>query len=307
MSDLSKTIDSVLTTLKHVETELKNNNTDFAVRPYDEWKARWEGMLSSRDCLSDVQNDIVRRDQCFECLKRFRDCQIGGSSSSLIMSQMGYCRTTINTSDVRHHLLVGYLASTWSVYDVLYDFVTRMLGAGIVFDNQSPGANKKLSEVFDPNKKNKAVSQYGAFEKLFEKYWVVHKVSYVFRNAFMHEGGRINGKKVLQGTFAQNYFEISQECQDFFKNNGVDAANPPDSILSNTDVDSRNSLLLKAVPANLNKYPWYSGDIRVILYHYNSKLDDLMSHMLVYAANSLKAHINQCFQTPMSVADARIC
>lgn len=307
MSDLIKTIDNVIQMLDAVHTELTLNLTDFNALPYNDWKALWCSMLESRKNLNSVKHDIERRDQAFEALKKFKDCPLGGNCSDLAPQTLLYCAMTLPACDVRHHLLVNYLASTWSVYDVIYDFATRMLGPGYLFENDKPGRNKKLSEVFDLEKNQKTAFVYGGVEKLFARYWAIYKVGYVFRNAFIHEGGRLNGKPILERVFKQDFFCINQDTKDFFKAAKVDGAAITSSVLLGTEVDGRDRLkLVTAASGSSTAYPWYDDDIRVILFHCNAKLDDLMAHMLVYAANSLRLHINQQFSTSMTVAEARI-
>lgn len=306
MSNLAETIDSVVVTLDAVASELQGNTNDFSVAPYKDWCEYWGKVLDKRSMLGDIKADIIQRDFAFDLLKQFKNCPIRCTSRDPVDFNVSFCSSSIDASLARHFLMVSYLASTWSVYDAIYDLTTRLLGARSVFQNPKPSDNRKIAELF-----SKPAAVYGGMDGLFIRYSGIYKVSYVLRNAFMHEGGRINGKKILEGNLTDEYFRISKATIEYLSGNDVAGNVLPSSLLSGSSLVVGNHFAIvghtvSGPTVSAYKAPWFDEDIRVILYHYNAKLDDLMAHMLVYAANSLKAHINQCFSVPMSISDARI-
>ena len=109
----------------------------------------WCAKLERRFCLEHILHDINNRGVACQALYNFPLCENGLSISIEPPEQIPYGHTPLRPELARHIFVVSYLSLTWSVYDCLYDFFTRITGSSEITDNQEPKKNKKLKELFE--------------------------------------------------------------------------------------------------------------------------------------------------------------
>ena len=305
MIDLEATLGTVRNTLDSVRTYLGRVSSSASNPIQSKWVAHWMVKADRINHIDNIVEDIKRRKIALDALKNFQ-IPAGGVAPWLV----NYGTLPVNSKIARHFHVTSYLAITWSVYDSIYDLFSRMAGAGIETLNDQPGKNKKLSELFDANKKDRAMIHCGVDELFRESYWWTHKVSYSFRNAFLHEGGRFNGKAVLQGTISADFFDVSQDTVNYFNNIRQDNSFKDLYAKSILQVNAPRSSTQPSSAVSSHPapppLPGFDKPIWEMLELYNSHLDEMLAHMIVWAANSFKIQVESMLGAPTGAPDARI-
>ena len=292
MSDLSASLQSAKSALDKLDAYLKSDVVvlGFPTDPQKSWIDWWTEKLKKRVLLDHVLEDLERRSDAFLALKKFplKDAEDSISVSPPIRIQYG--RVALRPETARHVFVTAYVSLTWSVYDLLYDLFSRLCGSSKTTCNDVPSQNKKLSDLFECDK---GQIYCGHDALLRDKYYWIYRVSYVVRNAFVHEGGRFLGIPLLQEDIANRYFQLSDNALSAIET-WIDESLAwqrrcliGDSSLKRKEKSITNTLMTRGK----NLFPWYNRDIRTLLLQYNSHLDDMFAHMMVWSVNSFIAQV----------------
>lgn len=301
MSSLAKTLKNVKTTLDGTSCFLGGSLPVFSTKPVSEWLGHWKFKLGYSSRIDNLSCDLERRDIAWKALTTFFTAQEQSQPKVPVGSMRQYGLSGIDSSVARHFFVTTYLVSCWTIYDTLYDVYTRLAGSYKTSKNDKPGKNRKLAELFEFNDQDKIVIHCGMDDLFNKQYWWIYKVSYTFRNAFAHEGGRLNGKPILDNDLVGDYFKISGDAKTYL--NGLAAnsyKNAQNDSLLKTSVSPLPFPSLMTPSAGMI-FPWYDEDIRLILEKYNAELDDMLAKMIVWAANSLKDEV-ECFVGQSGIA-----
>ena len=305
MIDLGATLGTVRSALDAIKQYL-DGLTSSSLNPIQtRWVAHWQLKANRLDHVDNILEDIQKRSIAYDALKNFQ-IPTGGVAPW----RVNYGTLPVDSKVARHFYVASYLAITWSIYDSTYDLFSRLAGAGIEMLNEQPGKNKKLSELFDGNKKDRAMVHCGLDELFRDSYWWIHKVGYSFRNAFLHEGGRFNGEAILQGSIAADFFDISQDTKEYFDN--IRSDNAFKDLYAKCILHSR----VRRVPTLHNPatssrpttppIPGFEKPLWEMLDMYNSHLDEMMAHMIVWATNSYKTQVETMLGTSTGSPEATI-
>lgn len=305
MIDLGATLGSVRSELDAIKRYLDGLSSSSLNPIQTRWVAHWLLKADRLDHVDNILEDIQKRSIAFDALKHFQ-IPAGGVAPW----RVNYGTLPVNSKIARHFYVASYLAITWSIYDSMYDLFSRLAGSCSETLNDQPGKNKKLSELFDGNKKDRTMVHCGSDELFRDSYWWIHKVSYGFRNAFLHGGGRFNGKAILQGSIAADFFDISQDTKNFFDNIRSDNAFKDlyaKCILHTSGQQSPTlpSHVVSSRPAT-PPIPGFEKRIWEMLDMYNSHLDEMLAHMIVWAANSFKTQVETMLGTSTGAPEAKI-
>ncbi len=307
MSNLKTSLVSVKVTLDEACNYLVNRDRTLLSDLEKTWVDHWCAKLERRVCLENILKDIDYRGIACRALYDFPLNADGLSTSIEPPARIPYGHTPLRPELARHIFVASYLSLTWSVYDYLYDFFTRITGSSEITDNQEPKKNKKLKELFEGDN-GRCFVCYGHDGLYRRKLAWVYKVSYVIRNAFMHEGGRIKGNAILDGTSSSTFFNITEETKAYFQ--GIYNINSPQfqhCVMNQAHLSTESSSVsrLQSVVSR-NSFPWFDGDIRTILTKYNAYLDDMFARMIVWSANSLVAQIESMLNVSSGISLAKV-
>lgn len=307
MSDLLQTLKNVKVTLDGVSKFLAGVQPASNAAPELVWISHWQRKLKLASRLDNIIVDIERRSAAFASLDGFLSSLPPMQVVVAPSDNADYCGMWVAPEQARHFLVTNYLVMCWTVYDSVYDLFTRLAGSGKTTENDKPGKNRKFSEVFK-NEGDRVCIHCGMDALIDPQYTWLFWVSYTFRNAFAHEGGRLNGEDILQNDRAGEYFKISsatkthllskeQEFQRYKSYLYVPGArsgaqsNGPSGFAPST-----------AKPI----FPWYDEDIRTICKKYNAELDNFFARTMVWAANSLKDQVEAFLGPVNSVPNALV-
>lgn len=307
MSDLKASLLSANETLHGLSIYLANRDSRLFSELQQTWVDHWSAKLAKIGCLGRILEDIDERAIACQALYDFPLYENGLSTSVTPPGQVLYGRTPLRPELARYIFVTAYLSLTWSVYDSLYDFFTRMTGSSEITDNEEPRKNKKLNELFEGDKYRSFVC-YGHDGLYKQKLTWIYKVSYVIRNAFMHEGGRIKGEAVLVETLSNSFFNISDSTKEYFRRlYNVNSPQFQNCALNrrSSGGDMRNVFQAQGC-AQRNQFPWFDNDIRTILVKYNSYLDDMFSRMIAWSVNSLASQIELMLGVTTGVPLAKV-
>ena len=316
MIDFKASIAKSQKTLGEIKDYVDKAEHDSLGEPQKHWVSHWRGKLTRYFAFANVLEDIKKREIAFKALRQFQM-----PTDSTPLWSVNYGTLPINSKYARHFYVAGYLAITWSIYDALYDAFTRLAGPATISLNKHPKKNKKVVEIFEPGNSDRAVIFCGVDELFRDRYWWTFKVSYTLRNAFLHEGGRLNGEAILSRDMPEDFFKISEEAKRFFEyirqgvdfNSGKDIADPAGAMGDKLyqasllrGVTQNERVTRGHVGEDFSNAPWYTEDIRDILEIYNSHLDDMFAHLITWATNSLKSQIGAMLGVDLQIEDASI-
>lgn len=300
MSDLKVSLYSAKTALDKLCAYLESDTviSCFVTEPQKCWIEYWREKLKKRDLLVNVLEDIERRSDAFLSLEKFPLKDAEDNTPVFPPVHIPYGRVALRSETARHIFITAYLSLTWSIYDSLYDFFTRLCGSSKTTVNDSPSQNKKLADLFEGDK---GQIYCGHDALLRDKYYWIYRVSYVVRNAFVHEGGRFLGKPLLQECQADSFFQLSNsvlsDIESWIDDNleWQRSCLIGDPALKRKEKSITNTMMTKGK----DLFPWYNRDIRSLLFKYNSYLDDMFSHMIVWSVNSLIAQVESMLGVTM--------
>lgn len=307
MSDLSASLQSAKSALDKLDAYLKNDAvaTGFTTDPQKSWIDYWTEKLKKRVVLDNVLEDIEKRCDACLSLEEFPLKDAEDDASVFPPTYIQYGRVALKVKTARHVFVTAYVSLTWSVYDSLYDLFSRLCGSSKTTFNNSPSQNKKLAELFEGDKSQ---IYCGHDALLREKYYWVYRVSYVVRNAFVHEGGRFSGIPLLQEDLASSYFQMSDNALSAIET-WIDEnlAWQRCCLLGDPNLKRETkSITNTMMTRGKDLFPWFNRDIRTLLFRYNSYLDDMFSHMIVWATNSFISQIEAMLGVSVDFERAKV-
>lgn len=212
MSDLTMAVNDAQQALNRILSQLQANNVRY-IRPNE--KKVCENWINKARLCEDLDKTrwlFAYRETALANLNELRDCASIRSSED-IASLVAYGQGQAPMSVARVLAIDSYLATTWSIYDRITNVVGRLMGDESVANNPIAAQNPKIVEQFMYAKKC-CFSGFGVSEVLTNLYAETIFFSYLLRNAYMHDGGVLEGSPILAGRSFGEAFLITQDVAD---------------------------------------------------------------------------------------------
>lgn len=187
INESKKTVNSVSDLLKEIA---KGSDKDYK---------EFYGTLVSKANI--VSNNLDRcseaikiRSNSFDVISILKGKIIGNENEELSYG-IDYYNLNIPMSEARVLATTSYLSSTWSLYDLI-----QRTSCSLIFDNIGVKSDdSKVAKSLNTSKylSNSPFVNFSFYYEFRRYYEPMLKFSYEMRNAFIHESGSIDGKKIL--------------------------------------------------------------------------------------------------------------
>lgn len=128
-------------------------------------------------------------------------------------STVDYGGVDVPVSVARMLAMTTYLASYWSLYDCLINIIGRVVGCESIRKNPMGKRNPKLVETFLLEEKS-GIDPLGIRDILLKSYSNYIGFSYLLRNCYVHEGGMVNGTKILSSGITDEAFSVDDDVAE---------------------------------------------------------------------------------------------
>lgn len=214
MSNLDSQIDSACAILRDAEKRVNQwRASTSAFKITEPIRRSWEARLGLYARLEVTKKLLPVRMQAMNellALKKACDGAVGADLNAAVPFNG-------RSLPIFHGRLLGvqsYLATTWSIYDRLTCAIGRLIGTKTVVSNTAPHLQAKLVEDILGTKGKTSYDVCALHQILDEVYsWDIH-CGYLVRNAFMHDGGLLDERPLLDDTNASTAFVLSVAGQD---------------------------------------------------------------------------------------------
>lgn len=191
-------IDNVINESKKTVNSVSDLLKEIAKGADEDYKKIYGRLVSKADMVSEnldrCSGAIKIRTNSFDVISIIKR-QIVGNENKELSSGVDYYNLIIPMSEARVLATTSYLSSTWSLYDLIQRTSCSLIFNYIGVESDDSKVAKSLNtSKYLSNSPFADFSFYYEFRRYYES---MLKFSYEMRNAFIHESGFIEGKKIL--------------------------------------------------------------------------------------------------------------